>query len=234
MGLLDKIIHFFIDHFLYYCAYNKGTKMKIKLYIKFMLLPLIFFIGCESDDDEGADSIIGTWSGQSWVEYDTTCTGDILDTSGDVITITFTETDFSILSTESFEGWCDGTVTDNVCDEDGDTYTLSDFEEECTEDGDATYSNGICSTIEPQVGTYILSDSLYITNTDTDNDIDESSCNSLTEDGITTSFDNGVCTISYTQALPLTFDGNTISWTNVYVSTEDEDSYCDVTTLTKQ
>lgn len=204
--------------------------MKIKLYNKFMLLPLIFFIGCESDDDEGADSIIGTWSGQSWVEYDTTCTGDIQDTSGDIITITFTETDFSILSTESFEGWCDGTVTDDVCDEDGATYTLSYFEEECTEDGDATYSNGICSTIEPQVGTYILSDSLYITNTLTEDEIDESSCNSLAEAGATTSFANGVCTINYTSAVDVTFDGNTISWTDVNI----EDSYCDVTTLTKQ
>ena len=208
--------------------------MKIKLYIKLMLLPLIFFIGCESDDDEGADSIIGTWSGQSWVEYDTTCTGDIKDTSGDVMTITFTETDFSILSSESFESWCDGTVTNDICDEDGYTYTLSEFEEECIEDGDATYSNGICSSIEPEVGTYILSDSLYVTNTFTDDEIDESSCNSFAEDGITTSFANGVCTLNYTQVFgDVTFDGNTISWTNVFIE-EGEDSYCDVTTLTKQ
>ena len=177
--------------------------MKIKLYIKLMLLPLIFFIGCESDDDEAADSIIGTWSGQSWVEYDTTCTGDIQDTSGDVITITFTETDFSILSSESFESWCDGTVTNDICDEDGYTYTLSEFEEECTEDGDATYSNGICTEIEQDTGSYILSDSLYLTNIMTEEST-ESSCN-YDDEGVTTSFDNGVCTIScllYTSPSP--------------------------------
>ena len=55
-----------------------------------------------------------------------------------MILVQWEENTATITTSISFEEWCEGTVTDGVCDEYGNTYELSDFESDCTEEGGHT------------------------------------------------------------------------------------------------
>ena len=94
-----------------------------------IVLPILFFVACEDTDDGESNSsgspLVGTWSFVA-TEYDTTCTGE-----GEIFesgTMVFEENTATFTSSVTFEEWCEGTITDGVCDEYGNIYELSDFE----------------------------------------------------------------------------------------------------------
>jgi len=198
-----------------------------------LALPLIFFVACDEEDKEEAnsDALIGTWSMVATEYSNTTCSGD-----GEIVdegTITFTATKATITYVSTFEDWCDGTITDGVCDEgDGDTYTESDFEEDCAYEGDGTYADGVCTSQQGD-GDYTLSDdSITISLTESFEIPEDYASMCVDEDG---TYANGVCTISYEQTMSIVIDGNTATLTYTYIDEDyPEDSYCEVTVLTKQ
>ena len=206
--------------------------MKLKFErLVLLALPIMFFVACEDTDDEEAagDSLIGTWS-MSGTSYDNAeCTGASEEgTSG---TITFTDTKATSTETETFEEWCDGTVTDGVCDEGfGQTYEESDFIEDCNDGG--TYANNVCTW--SQEFTYTHTDdslSLSITNSF---ELPES-YSSMCADEFGGTYANGVCTAIFEMTMGVAFDGNTVTLTNIDVDEEyPEDSSCEVIVCTKQ
>jgi len=191
-----------------------------------IFLPFILFISCEDtgDDEAAVPTLVGSWN-YTITEYDQTCAGegDVWETG----TMIFTESSVSIAYTETFESWCDGTVTGDVCDEDGYTYNISEFEEEC----DGTYTTSGCSVNETHQYTF-TSDSVTVNLTESI-EISESQASDCDAEGGT--YANGNCTFSYDMGPYLvTFDGNTASWNEVVSGGDNESPYCDVYMLTKQ
>ena len=196
-----------------------------------IVLPILFFVACEDTDDGESNSsgspLVGTWSFVA-TEYDTTCTGE-----GEIFesgTMVFEENIATQTSFLSFEDWCDGTITDGICNEYGDTYELSDFEGECIEEG-GQFSNSTCSFSFTAEWSY-SEPYLYTTFTDSE-PIPESYASLCTEmDG---TYADGICSFTFSDTVEITFDGNTLSWNDIYVDDEIDDfSYCDVYVLTKQ
>ena len=194
------------------------------------IIPLLFFTACEDTDDEASSSespFIGTWNFVA-TEYDTTCTGE-----GEVFdagTMVFEENTATFTSSVTFEEWCEGTITDGVCDEYGNIYELSDFEADCAYDG-MQFSNSTCYQSTTAEWSY-SEPYLYTTVTFTE-PIPQEYASICTESGFT--YADGLCYISFSDTASITFDGNTVSWNDIYLDEEIEDfSYCDVYVLTKQ
>ena len=196
-----------------------------------LALPLIFFVACDEEDKEEAnsDALIGTWS-MAVTEYpNTTCTGD-----GEIVdegTITFTATKATITYTSTFEDWCEGTITDGVCDEgDYGTSTESDFEDYCAYE-QGTYANGACTDVNE--GDYNLTDDSITISLNETLVIPESYASMCVAEGGT--YANGVCTISADRTMAIVIDGNTATLTYTEIDEDyPEYSYCEVTVLTKQ
>ena len=208
--------------------------MKLKYnWLALLALPLIFFVACDEADEAeaGSNALIGTWS-MAVTEYsNSTCSGD-----GEIVdegTITFTATKSTITYTSTFEDWCDGTITDGVCDEgDGDTYTESDFEEDCNYEGDGTYTDGVCTSEQADADYTLSNDSITMNLTETFGVPESYASMCVDEGGI---YENGICTISFEQTMSIVIDGNTVTLTYTDIDEDyPEDSYCEVTVLTKQ
>ena len=136
----------------------------------------------------------------------------------------------TITTSISFEEWCEGTVTDGVCDEYGYTYELSDFEGDCIEDG-GQFSNSTCNSSSTADWSY-SEPYLYLTVTMTE-PMPEEYASICAEAGFT--YSDGLCYITFSDTASITIDGNTVSWSDTYIDEEDDEySYCDVFILTKQ
>ena len=203
-------------------------------YLKLIaVLAILFSFACEDTDDETTGGVLeGTWTA-SLAEYDETCEGESEDFGSS--TWIFSGSTASFTEEQSFEDWCDGTITDGVCDEDGYTYEMSDFEDEC----DGSYSNGVCTSTSS--GTYTTdSDSMYLAMTasldlsDEEYEADENSYELLcTLVGGTLS--GSICTVSQVASFGLTISGSSATLTSIYIGEDDyDDSYCDIFTMTKQ
>ena len=188
------------------------------------IMPLLLITSCEdTSDDSSEPTLEGTWSYVA-TEYDQTCTGEgeVWETG----TMTFSGNNLNLVYTETFESWCDGTVTGDVCDEDGYTYNISEFEEQC----DGTYSSAGCNVNQNHTFTF-LSDSLTVTITES---IEISEAQAPECEYVGGTYANGLCTITGTMGpFLVSFDGNTATFNDLYVEDEDE-PYCDVFVLTRQ
>ena len=216
--------------------------IKIKeLFMKSNLLSLtafaamLVFLSCEDDEADAASSALdGTWTATA-LEYDKTCTGTSEETSSPS-TFTFSGNQATMIESETFEDWCDGSITDGVCDEDGYTYEMSDFEEDC----ETSLVNGVCESSFSMNFT-LDADSLYMNITQS-LDLNEEFGTSYSEmfESLCTgelggTYSDGICSFTSSMSFGLEIDGNTVTLTDVYIDdNQDEDSYCDIITLTKQ
>ena len=194
-----------------------------------VLMPLMFFIGCE--DEEAADagsnnSIVGAWNFVA-TEYDTTCTGD-----GEVFlegTMVFDDANVTVSYELGFDSFCSdmgGTlVDDTTCSSYYGNVTLLMLHEMCEEEGMTATDDGCTASM---TNPYTFNESLYINNVETGYLADD--CSS--ENGIYSESDSS-CT--FTDTTNIVIDGNNASWNDVYIAEDgDGDSYCDVFVLTRQ
>jgi len=110
--------------------------------ILLFVLPLLFIISCDTDDDETSNGLVGTWTVESVTYYENgNCSGEgeTDDFINDSLTATVTYTEvlatFSLNMSQTLSNYCDdagGTmVNDTTCIYDGDV--------ELTSTGWATY-----------------------------------------------------------------------------------------------
>ena len=140
--------------------------MKTKLYLTLIML---FIFGCEDTEDAGLETtVVGSWNMRGLV-IQGDCDGDGQEEINGTAVIT--ETNLDLTYGSDLADWCDNPLTDdNLCIEDGDTTTLSMYETMCTQDSSVFNSTtGECeSTI---LYTYTISDSLYLTMSEEEDDM---------------------------------------------------------------
>ena len=135
--------------------------------ILLFVLPLLFIMSCDTDDDETSDGLEGTWTVESVTYYENgNCSGE--GETDDFIngpftgTVTYTEAlaTVSLSMSQSLSGYCDdagGTmVNDTTCVYDGNSErTLSGFASECVDDGGEFDDDNNCN--------YAFTDEWYYT-----------------------------------------------------------------------
>ena len=173
--------------------------------------------------------LVGNWNFTISEYENSDCTGSTEVYDGG--TMVFSEDGTgSVVSSESFEDWCDGTITDGVCNEGGGTYELADFESDCEDDG-GSFSNGNCD-YSATISNWSFSEPILITTITNSMILPDYYSDICAYVGGT--YSNGVCTITEVDTINVSLDGNTMSWNDSEEADEYYDAYCELFVATKQ
>ena len=124
-----------------------------------LILPLLFIMSCDTDDDETSDGLVGTWTVESVTYYENgNCSGE--GETDDFIngpftgTVTYTEAlaTASLSISQSLSSYCDDAdgnmVNDTTCIYDGDVeLILSVFVSDCYDDGGNWEADSTCNFV---------------------------------------------------------------------------------------